>query len=85
MAWPPDRTWIGATFDQRAGTYDDGCMHRWLATESAALLSTVVHSPGRVLDAAAGAALAGRALVARRSDVQLVVLRPILADQFLHN
>jgi SAM-dependent methyltransferase len=74
VTWPPGRAAIAATFDQRAETYDDGPMHRWLASEAASLLSTVVPGAGRLLDAAAGTALAGRALVAMRSDVQLVAV-----------
>jgi ubiquinone/menaquinone biosynthesis C-methylase UbiE len=74
VAWPPGRTTIAATFDQRADSYDDGPMHRWLAAEAAALLSTVVPGPGRFLDAAAGTALAGRAFATTRSDVELVAV-----------
>jgi ubiquinone/menaquinone biosynthesis C-methylase UbiE len=49
-------------------------MHRWLASEAAALLWTLVPGAGRLLDAAAGTAVAGRAFVATRSAVQLVAV-----------
>lgn len=77
--WPPPRDEVRRSFDARAATYDSSDMHRWVAAATAEALAP--DEGARVIDAAAGTALAGRWLLAR--DPSIRVLAVDLAPQLL--
>lgn len=66
-----DTAWIAGEFDRRAERYDDSAMHHWQARQAAAVLEPQAND--RILDVAAGTALAARACVAVTGAPQRVV------------
>jgi SAM-dependent methyltransferase len=72
MVWPPPLREVGAAFDARADSYDDGPMHPWVAAAAADLLP--VRPSDLILDAAAGTGLAGRRLLEHQPSVRIVTV-----------
>jgi ubiquinone/menaquinone biosynthesis C-methylase UbiE len=70
--WPPSKAETTALFDARSGSYDDSSMHHWLARFTADTLQLA--SGSLVLDAAAGTALASRALLDRNQSIRPIAL-----------
>lgn len=71
--WPPGPEILAGLFDERAASYDESLMHRWVAGRTAREVERLPEG-AVVLDAAAGTGLAAAALIEREPGVRVVAV-----------
>lgn len=71
-SWPPSARDIAIAFDARGETYDDGPMHRWIASRVAR--EARLAEGAVVVDLAAGTGLLGRELLTGRPAIRVIAI-----------